>query len=104
MKRDKWIDEILKPWKPGDVLQYRYGDDKDWQDCGDYREDPVSRDPDLSGCEYRIKPKPQTVRLVIECLDQSSADTFLHIVKIFRPEAWGTMIIEEIRAAKQLPE
>jgi len=60
MTRIEWINEILLPWKPGDIVQFMPEHVGKWGDCNapgaDF--DPMSGfTPDLAHGKFRIKPK-----------------------------------------------
>jgi len=61
MTRDEWLAEVVRPWRAGDIVQFRH-DDASWSDCFIDR-DPMGIVP-VSGGEYRIKPR--TVKWVVE--------------------------------------
>ena len=71
MTRGKWVDEVVKPWKKGDITQKMFpGGIDGWKDYSEH--DPVQQCPDFeAGYTYRIKPR--TVKWVIE-LPESDKD------------------------------
>ena len=110
MTRDELIDQVIRPYKEGDIIQYRdtnmpYG----WDDkkCGP--EDPLDMKFSLSHCEYRIKPR--TITWTMDLPAEIGPSFFADLAQqVWRCDPSGLSklypsdTLDAIRNAKPLPE
>ena len=104
MTRDKWIDEVLKPWKKGTVVQKRdlYKSESPWEDIYPICDDLLGFRPLLGNTEYRIEPRTVTWTFEIPEKENFSEGHLLGIANSL--ENMWPLFSHAIRNAKPLPE
>lgn len=103
MTRDEWVDDVIRHWKSGDMLQVRgKGVGLGW--CDIECDDPILFKPMLQNYEYRIKPR--MVRWAVELVDNQDDTIFHHIARAMKhgEAQFAHDEIEAIRNAKPLKE
>jgi len=100
MTREEWINEILIPWKPGDVLQFLGRVHQEWQDVDmRYVTDPAH----YMWCEsdtYRIKPK--MIQWIIETPTNVNQATFYNLAQNTAVGRFGSDFLRAIMDARRL--
>jgi len=104
MTETEWIDEVLRPWKKGDVLEYQWDREHMLYAEGKWHveiilDHPVHHNPSLHCRDYRIKPR--VTRWVIECESEVSPDTFKRVAQdLDDTDEWTACFIDAFRNAK----
>jgi len=106
MTRNDWIENVLKPWKEGEIVQYKkIGTDDEWSEYGiSPNPDPLYASRfDLSYYEYRLKP--HTVKYVFEFPEpEVKQGQFENMARALEYQAIYSGFADAIRNAKPMEE